>query len=224
MCAPSRGMRLDDEPSGIGHGGTGRARAPAPSTGSGRRSWRHGGTGGTGGTGGDPFIFDDTPFDAYMQTDRHGAVEAGTVGIAAAFGPRSRRAGHRDPRRRTTPATPWKTRRACGSRDQQQPHGAARSPRRRSDGAGAHARHAGRVARAGRTGHRARHDQVQPGDAGGVSERPRAHRSGGRPHGRGRAPRSGRSPAHHVLADLPLNPDANDVPFKAEFPYLADPH
>jgi hypothetical protein len=27
-----------------------------------------------------------------------------------------------------------------------------------------------------------------------------------------------------VLADLPLNPPANDVPFKAKFPYLADPH
>jgi len=26
------------------------------------------------------------------------------------------------------------------------------------------------------------------------------------------------------LADLPLNPAANDVPFKGEFPYLADPH
>lgn len=27
-----------------------------------------------------------------------------------------------------------------------------------------------------------------------------------------------------TLADLPLNPPSNDVPFKAEFPYLADPH
>ena len=27
-----------------------------------------------------------------------------------------------------------------------------------------------------------------------------------------------------ILADLPLNPPANDVPFKAAFPYLADPH
>ncbi len=27
-----------------------------------------------------------------------------------------------------------------------------------------------------------------------------------------------------TLADLPLNPSANDVEFKSEFPYLADPH
>jgi hypothetical protein len=27
-----------------------------------------------------------------------------------------------------------------------------------------------------------------------------------------------------LLADLPLNPPANDVPFKTTFPYLADPH
>jgi len=27
-----------------------------------------------------------------------------------------------------------------------------------------------------------------------------------------------------LLADLPLNPPENDVPFEAEFPYLAPPH
>jgi hypothetical protein len=27
-----------------------------------------------------------------------------------------------------------------------------------------------------------------------------------------------------TFADLPLNPSANDVPFKSSFPYLADPH
>ena len=27
-----------------------------------------------------------------------------------------------------------------------------------------------------------------------------------------------------LFADLPLNPPENDVPFKSEFPYLADPH
>ena len=38
-------------------------------------------------TGEDPgFIFPDDPFDAYTQIDRHGAVEAGTAGIAAAGG------------------------------------------------------------------------------------------------------------------------------------------
>ena len=38
-------------------------------------------------TGEDPgFVFPDDPFDAYTQIDRHGAVEAGTAGIAAAGG------------------------------------------------------------------------------------------------------------------------------------------
>jgi hypothetical protein len=38
-------------------------------------------------TGDDPgFIFPTDPFDAYEQIDRHGAVEAGTAGIAAAQG------------------------------------------------------------------------------------------------------------------------------------------
>lgn len=32
------------------------------------------------------FVFDDSPYDAYTQTDRHGAVEAGTAGIGAALG------------------------------------------------------------------------------------------------------------------------------------------
>ncbi len=45
-------------------------------------------TGKTPTTGGDPggFIFPTTPLDGYVQTDRHGAVEAGTAGIAAAQG------------------------------------------------------------------------------------------------------------------------------------------
>ncbi len=37
-------------------------------------------------TGGDGFVFPTDPFDAYEQIDRHGAVEAGTAGIAAAQG------------------------------------------------------------------------------------------------------------------------------------------
>ncbi len=38
-------------------------------------------------TGEDPgFVFPDTPFEDYTQIDRHGAVEAGTAGIAAAGG------------------------------------------------------------------------------------------------------------------------------------------
>jgi hypothetical protein len=47
-----------------------------------------GGTGGDGGggTGGATFAFDATPYDSYVQVERHGAVEAGTVGIALAAG------------------------------------------------------------------------------------------------------------------------------------------
>ncbi len=37
-------------------------------------------------TGDNGFVFPDDPFDAYKQIDRHGAVEAGTAGIAAAGG------------------------------------------------------------------------------------------------------------------------------------------
>lgn len=44
-------------------------------------------TNGTTDTGGDEgFVFPTEPFDAYTQIDRHGAVEAGTAGIAAALG------------------------------------------------------------------------------------------------------------------------------------------
>ena len=45
-------------------------------------------TGSTSTTGGDasPFVFPTAPLDAYVQIDRHGAVEAGTAGIAAAQG------------------------------------------------------------------------------------------------------------------------------------------
>jgi hypothetical protein len=32
------------------------------------------------------FTFDTTPYDSYIQVERHGAVEAGTVGIALAAG------------------------------------------------------------------------------------------------------------------------------------------
>ncbi|WAS95970.1 hypothetical protein [Nannocystis punicea] len=37
-------------------------------------------------TGDNGFVFPTDPFDAYTQIDRHGAVEAGTAGIAAAQG------------------------------------------------------------------------------------------------------------------------------------------
>jgi hypothetical protein len=45
-------------------------------------------TGNTPTTGGEPspFIFPTAPLDAYVQIDRHGAVEAGTAGILAAQG------------------------------------------------------------------------------------------------------------------------------------------
>ncbi|PCC72088.1 protein of unknown function [Nannocystis exedens] len=43
-------------------------------------------TDGTTDTGDDGFVFPTEPFDAYTQIDRHGAVEAGTAGIAAALG------------------------------------------------------------------------------------------------------------------------------------------
>jgi hypothetical protein len=36
--------------------------------------------------GGDPFVFPTDPIDSYTQIDRHAAVEAGTAGIAAAAG------------------------------------------------------------------------------------------------------------------------------------------
>ena len=37
-------------------------------------------------TGGGGFVFPDEPLDAYVQIDRHGAVEAGTAGILASQG------------------------------------------------------------------------------------------------------------------------------------------
>lgn len=37
-------------------------------------------------TGDDPFAFPTDPYDAYTQIDRHGAVEAGTAGILASQG------------------------------------------------------------------------------------------------------------------------------------------
>jgi hypothetical protein len=37
-------------------------------------------------TGDDPFVFPTDPYSAYTQIDRHGAVEAGTAGIAAPEG------------------------------------------------------------------------------------------------------------------------------------------
>lgn len=45
-----------------------------------------GGDGGDGVSTSDEFNFDNSPASAYTQIDRHGAVEAGTVGIGGRFG------------------------------------------------------------------------------------------------------------------------------------------
>ena len=45
-----------------------------------------GGDGGSGGTAPDPYVFQDYPDTAYARVDRHGAVEAGTVGFKIVAG------------------------------------------------------------------------------------------------------------------------------------------
>ena len=81
MCACLAGCG-DDEPSGTGGGSS----SGTPSGSGGDAASGSGGTGNTGGGPDDPYVFDDTAFENYIQTDRHGAVEAGTVGIAAGSG------------------------------------------------------------------------------------------------------------------------------------------
>lgn len=198
----------------------------AASTSSGASGSTSGSGGGSGGSGGGSadYAFDTTPFDDYTQTDRHGAVEAGTVGIAAAsgLGLNGEDIELRDTYNASNPVED-----AAGmwvpqiSNSLTALHGALDDD---LTGAGlTPATLDQSLAQAGPV--------IVPDTIKFDPSKPVAY-----PNGRALTDQvvditvaaalvdlSGGTPLS-VLADLPLNPKANDVPFKAKFPYLADPH
>jgi hypothetical protein len=200
---------------------------PGGTGGTGSTSTGNGGTGGTGSTGSGgsaDYAFDTTPFDQYVQTDRHGAVEAGTVGIAATsgLGLNGRDIAIRDQYNASNPvedaAGMWvgeisDSLTALHSALDDDLTGAGLTPATLDQS----------LAQAGPV--------VVPDTIKFDPTKPVAY-----PNGRALTDQvvditvaaalvdlSGGTPLS-VLADLPLNPAANDVPFKAAFPYLADPH
>ena len=222
MCASLLGCS-DDEPSTSGSGaasgtssGTGGGSGGEAASGSG------GSDGGTGG-GGDDYAFDTTPFDDYVQTDRHGAVEAGTVGIAATsgLGLNGRPIAIRDEYNASNPVED-----ATGkwvpeiSNSLTALHGALDDD---LTGLGlTPATLEESLMQAGPV--------VVPDTIKFDPSKPAAY-----PNGRKLTDQVvditvaaalldlGAHPLD-VLANVPVNPEANDVPFKDEFPYLADPH
>lgn len=183
-----------------------------------------GGTGGAGGSGGAGYAFDTTPFDAYKQTDRHGAVEAGTVGINAAsgLGLKGEDIELRDAYNASNPAED-----AAGKW----------LPQIKDSLTTLHAALDDDLTAAGLTP--ATLDQslaqagpvIVPDTIKFDPSKPVAY-----PNGRALTDQVvditiaaalvdlSNGTKLSVLADLPLNPKANDVPFKDKFPYLADPH
>jgi hypothetical protein len=203
---------------GCGDGATGTSSGGSGGSGPGGSS----GSGGSG--GGADYAFDKTPFDNYKQTDRHGAVEAGTVGIAAAsgLGLNGEDIEIRDAYNVSNPVED-----AAGkwvpqiSDSLKALHGALDDD---LTGAGLIPATLDKsLAQAGPV--------IVPDTIKFDPSKPVAY-----PNGRALTDQvvditvaaalvdlSGGTPLS-VLADLPLNPKANDVPFKAKFPYLADPH
>jgi hypothetical protein len=176
-------------------------------------------------TGGDEFEFPEDPYSAYTQIERHGAVEAGTAGILASQG-----LGF-----------------APGSDISLRDEYNASNPE--EDAAGMWL---GEIADSIVFFHNALDDDLEGlglvpatvdqtvAQAGPViipdaikydPSQPTAY-----PNGRNLEDPSvditlaavllalGPEQPLSLFADLPLNPPANDVPFEAEFPYLAPPH
>jgi len=193
-----------------------------------------GGTGGSGGGGGaggsaESFTFDSTPYGNYVQVERHGAVEAGTVGIAlaAGLGPKYPHVmgaddiSMRDAYNASNPAEDAANKWAgeiSNSVDTLQKvlkddlTGLGLTP----------ANLATALAQAGPV--------IIPDTIKYDPTKPVAY-----PNGRALEDQvvditiaaALLDLSVHPLsffADLPLNPPANDVPFKSTFPYLADPH
>lgn len=174
-----------------------------------------------GGGGGDGYAFANDDYSAYQQIDRHGAVEAGTVGIAATAG----LFGDTSPRTAYNEANPEVD--ASGefvdeiTASLTALHGALDDD---LEGAGlTPATLEESLAQAGPV--------IVPDTIKYDPNQPTSY-----PNGRRLTDQvvditiaaallklSEEQPLT-VLADLPLNPVENDVPFKNEFPYLADPH
>jgi len=193
-----------------------------------------GGTGGSGGGGGaggsaESFTFDSTPYGNYVQVERHGAVEAGTVGIAlaAGLGPKyphvmgaediSLRDGYNASNPAEDAANKWAGEISNSVNTLQTVlkddlTGLGLTP----------ANLATALAQAGPV--------IIPDTIKYDPTKPVAY-----PNGRALEDQvvditiaaALLDLSVHPLsffADLPLNPPANDVPFKSTFPYLADPH
>lgn len=180
----------------------------------------------TGTTGVDPgFVFPQDPFDAYTQIDRHGAVEAGTAGIAASAG-----LGF-------SPGQDVTIRDAYNASNPVEDAAQKWVPEIGASVTFFHmaldddliglklvpATIAETVAQAGPV--------IIPDAIKYDPSKPTAY-----PNGRTLTDpvvditlaavllKLGPNQPLSLLADLPLNPPANDVPFLAEFPYLAPPH
>jgi uncharacterized protein DUF4331 len=191
-----------------------------------------GSTGGNGGGGASGFTFDTTEYETYIQVERHGAVEAGTVGIALAtgLGPNYPNAfdpdgdadiSIRDDYNKSNPeadaAGDWLMEISNSVNTLQSVlnddlTGLGLTPADLATG----------LAQAGPV--------IVPDTIKYDPSKPVAY-----PNGRALedqvvditiAAALLDLSVHplSLLADLPLNPPANDVPFKTAFPYLADPH
>lgn len=179
-------------------------------------------TGTTGGEGG--FIFAKDPYEAYTQIDRHGAVEAGTAGIAAAsgLGLKGEDISVRDAYNASNPtedaAMKWLGEIAASVMFF---HGALDDDLMTLKLVPATFEET--VAQAGPV--------ILPDTIKYDPSKPTAY-----PNGRKLEDpvvditlaavllKLGPDQPLDLLANLPLNPPANDVPFLAEFPYLAPPH
>ena len=188
------------------------------------------GSSGTSSSGGaESFTFDSTPYGNYVQVERHGAVEAGTVGIAlaAGLGPKYPHVmgaddiSIRDDYNASNPtedaANKWAAEISNSVNTLQTVlkddlMGLGLTPANLATG----------LAQAGPV--------IIPDTIKYDPAKPVAY-----PNGRALEDQVvditiaaalldlGVHPLS-FFADLPLNPPANDVPFKTSFPYLADPH
>ena len=179
---------------------------------------------GSGGGGNAGYAFDTTPYDDYKQTDRHAAVEAGTVGIAAAsgLGLNGEDIEIRDAYNASNPVEDadgkWVSQISASLTAL---HGALDDDLTAAGLKPATLDQS--LAQAGPV--------IVPDTIKFDPSKPVAY-----PNGRALTDQvvditvaaalvdlSNGTPLS-VLADLPLNPPANVVPFKTAFPYLADPH
>lgn len=179
-----------------------------------------GGSGAAGG-GGDGYAFAEDDYGAYTQIDRHGAVEAGTVGIAATaglFGDTSPRTAYNESNPEEDAAGMWvpeieASLTALHAALDDDLTGAGLVPATVPEG----------ITQAGPV--------IVPDTIKYDPNQPTSY-----PNGRRLTDpvvdltiaaallKLGPDQPLTILADLPLNPPENDVAFKNEFPYLADPH